>query len=94
MARSGRPKGYAKTGGRKTGAPNKVTSHVRLIAQQHGQEAIECLAKLMREAESAGDRIRAAGLILDRAHGRPFQQQIVTGDDAGTPVRHVFKWEE
>lgn len=62
-----------KTGGRKAGVPNKATSDVRAVAQQHTQAAIARLAYLMQNAASEQAQIAAAKELLDRAHGRPSQ---------------------
>jgi hypothetical protein len=44
-----------------------------LKARAAGAEAIECLIKEMRTAERSSERLTAAGMLLDRAYGRPMQ---------------------
>jgi hypothetical protein len=46
-------------GGRKKGTPNKVTADVKILARQHGVEAIEKLAQLMRGRDRQLDRLAA-----------------------------------
>ncbi len=75
-----RPKGLAKSGGRKSGSLNKVTAEVKLAAQKYGPEAIETLARLMRTAESDQVKIAACREILDRAYGKPAQT-VIGADD-------------
>ena len=45
-------KGSQKTGGRQKGTGNKVTPEIRLLARQHGAEAIEKLVSLMRGSDA------------------------------------------
>lgn len=73
-----------KTGGRTKGTPNKATADVKEAARKHGPEAINVLAKLMREADSDAAKISAANSILDRAYGKATQ--MVAGDPEN-PVR-------
>ena len=61
----------AKTGGRKAGTLNKVTAEVRTLAQQHGEDAIQTLASIMRDpTRSETARIAAARELLDRGYGK------------------------
>lgn len=74
-------------GGRAKGTPNKVTSELRVYAQQFTAEAIDGLVQLGRSAESEQARVSAWNAVLDRAHGKP--SQAVTGPDGGALV---FSW--
>jgi hypothetical protein len=74
-----KPKGSAKTGGRKRGTPNRLSLSVKELALPHGEAAIETLASLMRDAAQAPEtRVRAANSLLDRAYGKPveYREQI------------------
>ena len=76
-----RPKGKPKTGGRKKGAANKVGADVRALAQRYSAEAIETLAKIMRDKSAPPQaRAMAADRLLDRAHGKA--PQAIVGDPA------------
>ena len=45
------------------------------VAREHTSEAIETLAKIMRDADQSGAaRVSAANAILDRGWGRPKQE--------------------
>jgi hypothetical protein len=75
-ANSGRKKGCRKTGGRVRAAPSKITVVLRgtiaATAQEFSADAIATLAQIMGDEKApAGARIRAAELVLDRAHGKP-----------------------
>ena len=63
-------KGF-KSGGRAAGTLNKSTLEVKSLAQLHGEDAINTLAKLMKSALSEQARISAARELLDRAYGKP-----------------------
>jgi len=65
--------GQPKTSGRKKGVPNKAAAEVKAVAQVHGPEAIETLAKLMRTVDSETAKIAACRELLDRAYGKPQQ---------------------
>jgi hypothetical protein len=76
-----RPKGKPKTGGRKKGSANKVGANVRALAQRYTEEAIETLAKIMRDKSAPPQaRAMAADRLLDRAHGKA--PQAIVGDPA------------
>ena len=64
--------------GRKPGSRNKVTTAekrtLREIADAYTSEAIETLARIMRDGKApAAARATAANSILDRAHGKARQ---------------------
>ena len=67
------PTKRAKAGGRKVGSVNKVTRELREVAGKYTAEAIERIVAIMREGESDAVRLQAAGMLLDRGHGRPAQ---------------------
>src|SRR5262249_45289288 len=67
----------SKTGGRKAGVPNKATAEIRLLARDHGPEAIAELARLAKEAQSEQARISACNALLDRAYGRSGASQLI-----------------
>jgi hypothetical protein len=73
--------------GRKKGSPNKISSEIRAIAQQHGEKAIAMLAEMMLAGESESARIAAAKEILDRAYGKA--SQLIEGP--GANGEHLFK---
>jgi hypothetical protein len=75
MGRPGRRKGTKKTGGRKRGTPNKIT--IRMggtfaeAAKAFDSEALAVLVNIMEdETASPSARVRAAEIVLDRAHGK------------------------
>jgi hypothetical protein len=69
-----------KTGGRKAGVPNRGTAEVRLLAREHGPEAIAELARIAKEAQSDQARISACNALLDRAYGRSQASQLIQLD--------------
>lgn len=78
-------------GGRQKGVPNHATQAVREIAGKHGIAAIAIIAKLMQD-ENKDIQLRACALMLDRAYGKPAQEQIHSGDaDHPIEIRLSFK---
>lgn len=71
-----------KTGGRKPGTPNKVTSPLKEAARVYTLPALRVLVSIMR-SKSALDmaRVAAAIAVLDRGHGKPAQMHV--GDEGG-----------
>lgn len=60
------------------GGRPRVVLAVRDQAQQHGEEAIEVLAEIMRQADAPpAARISAASEILNRGYGRPVDQKAM-----------------
>src|SRR5262245_36238101 len=56
------------------GGRPKVVGHVREIARQHTDEAIETLVAVMRDPKSPpAARALASNSILDRGYGKPAQ---------------------
>jgi hypothetical protein len=62
-----------KTGGRTKGTPNKATADVKAAAQVYTSEAVESLAKIMRDSDSDAAKVAAIREILDRGHGKARQ---------------------
>lgn len=58
--------------GNPSGRP-KVVSHIRDLAQKHGEEALKTVVALMR-SEDERVALAAAQVVLDRAYGKPIQQ--------------------
>lgn len=79
-----------KTGGRKSGTPNKATADVKAAAQVYTGEAVDKLAYWMR-SDNAKASVAACNALLDRAHGKP--PQALTDGDGGpllsAIVQHV-----
>lgn len=76
MARGGARPGA----GRRKGAPNKATVIVKDAAQAFTADALETLAKIMKDTEApAAARVAAANALLDRGHGKPKQSVDVDG---------------
>ena len=70
-------------GGRKKGIPNTNTAIIREKARQYGDEALQLHVVLMRDKKLPHDlRMKAAGVILDRAYGKPAQPIVNDEDDA------------
>jgi hypothetical protein len=60
------------------GGRPRIVLAVRDQAQQHGEEAIEVLAGIMRDTEAPpAARISAASEILNRGYGRPVDQKAM-----------------
>lgn len=66
------PKGV-RLGGRQKGTPNKATADVKAVASQYTEEAVQTLAKIMRDSDSDAAKVAAVKEILDRAHGKARQ---------------------
>jgi hypothetical protein len=81
-------KGSPKTGGRKPGSLNKATADIKRLAQAHGEELIEKLLNLARNAENESAQIAAIKELLDRGFGRPTQH--IAGDAEAAPVKQVI----
>ena len=76
-------KGGARPGaGRPAGARNKVTLELQAAAQVYTAEALETLRLICINGESELARVSAACALLDRAHGKPKQQQEIKLDSS------------
>ncbi len=80
-----RPKGTQKTGGRKTGTPNRATAEIKAAFHLHGDELVKALLALTKDNDPRV-RLGAINACLDRGWGRPAQAH--TGEDGG-PV-HII----
>lgn len=90
-AKIGRPKGGAKTGGRRKGTPNKATADIKALAQTYTSEAMSALAAVMRSSDSDAARVAAIKEIFERGHGKAPQPQ--TGEGGTGPIQHVHRIE-
>lgn len=79
MAKGGKRQGA----GRPAGAPNKITSDIRALAQEYGEDAIRELATILTTSENHSARIAAAKELLDRGYGKSKQSVELTGEDGG-----------
>ena len=86
----GRRAGTPKTGGRRIGSLNKVTSVVKEAAQEYTEMALGVLVEVAENPESPpAARVAASNAILDRGHGKPALP--ITGEGDG-PIR--VRWAE
>jgi hypothetical protein len=87
-----------KTGGRKRGTPNRLTVVMRgtmaETAQDFSAAALATLVEVMNDkATPASARIRAAEIVLDRAHGKAAPPAIETNREPGfVPLAERLKW--
>jgi hypothetical protein len=92
---SGGHGGRREGAGRKPGIPNRCTTEIRLVAQQHGPAIIAKLAELAGvvpgiAAESQGVQVAAMKELLDRGYGRATQP--LTGDAEKPLTAILFEW--
>jgi hypothetical protein len=97
MARRGRKPGSRKTGGRKRGTPNRITIRMRgtfaETAKEFDGEALATLVEVMRDVTaSPSARVRAAELVLDRAHGKAAPIAEQPRDPDFVPLAERLKW--
>lgn len=87
MAKSG---GSFKKGqsGNPSGRPAEI-KHVRELARQHTEEAINTLAQICRSGEKEQARVAAAEALLNRAWGRPEQAIHLEDQDGKTIVPQI-----
>lgn len=72
--------------GRKPGSKNKSTADIKALAQVHGPQAIERLAKILLDPLSSEKAVIAAAReLLDRGYGKPTQSMELGGKD-GQPL--------
>ncbi len=68
-------KGQIANPGGRTKKDIELEEHARL----HAKEALDVLIREMRcDGNSAGDRIRAANTVIERAYGKPKEQVTLT----------------
>jgi len=77
--------------GRPKGSKNRVTREMREVAQKYTLRATRKLWKLANEGKSEDVQMRACIELLDRAHGKPAQTQLVGGADGAT-VKAGMAW--
>ena len=84
--------GHERLGGRVKGQRNKETIELQEIASLYTVEAVNKLVALMRNGKTEEIQRLAAVGLLERSHGKPFQQQVHVGD-AAKPIEfvHSFK---
>lgn len=83
------PKGKTGNPGGRPKLPEDVR-HVRELARQYTEQAIETLAKVMRSSKSDSAKVAAVNTILERGWGKA--PQPVTGEEGG-PVEVVGRIE-
>jgi hypothetical protein len=71
--------------GRPRGSLNKVTKDLRESAAKYTTRSLRVLWKLASESSDEMVKLRAACELLDRAHGRPSQVQLIGG--TGQPIQ-------
>lgn len=72
--------------GRPAGVPNKATAEVKAAAAVYTAEAVDTLARIMRDPEMPPQaRVAACRELLDRGHGKP-SQAVEVGNPDGSPV--------
>ena len=77
------------TAGNTTGSGSRGISHVRELARQHTQSAIETLAAIMQDdSKKDAARVAAAEALLDRAWGKPTQP-VDHGGEGFSLVLHL-----
>lgn len=75
--------------GRKPGSMNQATIDVKMAAQAFTGDALETLASIMRNTEQpAAARVAAAGVLLDRGHGKS-KQEVDVAVDGGLTIEVV-----
>lgn len=78
--------GTPKTGGRKSGTPNKATAVIKSLAQPYGETAVAVLNEIMTDAGMPpAARVSAAKELLDRGYGKSIQGIELTGE-GGAPI--------
>src|SRR5690349_7990017 len=79
-----RQRGGSRTGaGRKKGSLNRATEEqkatIEQLARSYAPEALETLARVMRDGQSEAARVAAANSLLDRGYGKPRQLDPAPG---------------
>lgn len=88
--RRGPGKPFAKGKSGNPGGRPKEVAEVRELARQYTEEAVDTLAKIMRNGkEPAAARVRAAESILDRGYGKASQP--IDGDGDGGPLQIIIR---
>lgn len=67
--------GARKGAGRKPGVLSEAKKEISSIAKEHAESALQTLVSIAQSSdEAAAARVSAANSILDRAYGKPVQQ--------------------
>lgn len=75
--------------GNPKGRPQEL-AHVKALAAQYTEVAIEALAAICQNLEERGSaRVAAAEAILNRAWGRPEQAVELSGKDGSDLIPHI-----
>ena len=72
-------------GGRPKGSRNKITRDLKEAACRYTLRSLRVLWKLASESPEPMIRLKAACELLDRAHGKPSQVQLIGG--TGQPIQ-------
>lgn len=74
-----------------SGNPNgrpKSSIEFRQAAREHGKAALDFLVTVMAdESKQTGDRVKAAGIILDRAYGKATSEGLVISEDERAKIQ-------
>ena len=73
-----------------------TSGHVRELAREHSEEAIETLVDLMRHAKSDAARGAAAQALLDRGYGKSVAVALDVVDDGQAhleALRELSRWD-
>jgi hypothetical protein len=68
-------------GGRQKGTRNHATAEIKELARNYAPEAVQTLARIMREGDSDTSKIAAAKELIDRGYGKATQP--ISGADGG-----------
>lgn len=89
MAKTGRPKGYPRSGGRQPGTPNHATAEVKEAARVHGPKMIAMFAAIANNPKKPDMvRMHAGKELLDRGYGKAVQP---LGSDPDEPITVIVK---
>ena len=69
-------------GGRPKGSINKATAELKALAQEYSEEALDAIVDVLRNGDSYGVKLQAAGMLLDRGFGKPTQM-VASDEEAG-----------
>ncbi len=72
-------------GGRPKGSKNRITRDLKIAAGKYTLRSLRVLWKLASESPEPMIRLKAACELLDRAHGKPSQVQLIGG--TGQPIQ-------
>ena len=76
----------AGTGGKREGAgrkPKDEENRIRDLMKPHSEEAIRCLASIVKDTEQrASDRISASKIIIEYTYGKPKETVVQVNVDS------------